>query len=61
MKLNQWLRDQDYTQTEFAAMIGVSPAFISLMCAGVKRPGIDPLAKIERATDGAVTVADFAR
>ena len=61
MKLNQWLRDHNITQTEFAATIGVSPAFISFMCAGVKRPGIDTLARIERATDGAVTVADFAR
>ena len=61
MKLNQWLRDHNYTQTEFASMVGVTPAFISMMCAGVKRPGIDTLARIERATDGAVTVADFAR
>lgn len=62
MKLRQWLSEhKDVTQTEFAARIGVSAGYVSRLCDdkdGVT-PSLQIAAKIQEATGGEVTMAEF--
>lgn len=59
MKLTDWLKDNKVTQTDFAERIGVTPGFISQICSGTSRPGLDRIGAIHRETLGQVTAADW--
>ena len=59
MKLADWLKVNGVTQVEFAKRIGVTSGFVSQMCAGVSRPGLDRIEAIHKATSGEVTATDF--
>jgi 3,4-dihydroxy 2-butanone 4-phosphate synthase/GTP cyclohydrolase II len=59
MKLAAWISAQNMTRTAFAARIGVSPSFITLLCNDDSWPGRRVAKAIFRETDGAVTAHDF--
>jgi 3,4-dihydroxy 2-butanone 4-phosphate synthase/GTP cyclohydrolase II len=59
MKLVEWLSEQKMTRTSFAARIGVSQAFITLLCNGKSYPGRRVAKAIFRETGGAVGPHDF--
>jgi transcriptional regulator with XRE-family HTH domain len=45
-----WLRRSALQRQELAAQLGVSKAYVSQILAGVRRPGLDTLVKIEALT-----------
>jgi DNA-binding transcriptional regulator YdaS (Cro superfamily) len=60
MKLNDWISDvAKITPAEFAGRIGVTRQAMSRYCAGERMPDAHMVEKIEKATKGAVTVADL--
>lgn len=58
MNLQKYIDVKKIKQIEFAALIGVSPAFINQICKGARRPSADVALQIEKATNGKVTVLD---
>ena len=58
MTLAEYLTEQ--TATALAAKIGCEVSTITRIAKGDRSPSIELAARIERATDGAVTVADLA-
>jgi len=59
MKLADWLKAKNVTQTEFADTIGVTPGFISQLISGVSKPGPGRIEAIHKATGGEVTATDL--
>lgn len=59
MTLDQYLRDQGLSLTAFAASIGRKPSQVHDWRSGRRTPRAEALADIQRATNGAVTAADF--
>lgn len=65
MKLSAWLDRRDesgkklITRAEFARRIGMSPASVTVYCAGDVWPTREALHAIVRETGGAVTANDF--
>jgi len=59
MTLDQWLRANEITRSEFAARIGVSQGFVSMLCSGAKKPSLHTLSAIQRVTKGEVALEDF--
>lgn len=59
MRLADWLKEKDITQTEFARRIGVTSGYVSQLCAGSFWPSRRVLIAIRRVTGGAVTANDF--
>jgi 3,4-dihydroxy 2-butanone 4-phosphate synthase / GTP cyclohydrolase II len=59
MKLSDWLVREGITKSDFAASIGVSPPTISDLCWGNQWLSRKTAKKIELATGGEVTAADF--
>jgi len=49
--LRKLLKDRKITQDELARKIGVTQGHISLICNGIKKPGLDVLVKISDALD----------
>ena len=58
MNLAAYLQSQNKTQEAFAAEIGVRQATVSRLKRG-KRPSLQLAAKIERATQGAVSASSW--
>jgi len=59
MTLAQWLRRTAVSQADFARMIGVTQATVCRYVAGTRIPRRAIMARIEHATGGQVTPADF--
>jgi predicted transcriptional regulator len=59
MTLAQWLRLASVSQADFARMIGVTQATVCRYAAGARIPRRAMMARIEQATGGQVTAADF--
>lgn len=59
MRLAQYLETRSIKRVEFAARIGVSPAWITALCDGTGWPSRDVADKIQRETAGDVTPDDF--
>ena len=54
--LRTYLSDRGITQEAFAATIGVTQATVSKLATGSIGPSLDLAIKIQKATDGVVTV-----
>jgi transcriptional regulator with XRE-family HTH domain len=59
MRLADYLSREGISDTEFAAMIGVSRMSVGRYRSGERRPEWDVLARIVEATRGEVTANDF--
>lgn len=59
MHLDQFLRTNGLTRAQFAERIGVGRLAVQRWATGHAKPRWQTIAKIEAATDGAVTAADF--
>lgn len=59
MRLEEYLRINNISKTDFARSIGMSIAHITNICNGWKNPSIKVIRKIIEATDGQVNVADL--
>lgn len=59
MKLGAWLDLTGTTEAAFAEKVGVSEAQINRIKHGVRMPSLDLAARIQAATDNAVTPNDF--
>lgn len=59
MKISDWLRTSEHSDTEFADRIGVSRQALSRYKAGTRMPRPEVLARIREATGNAVTADDF--
>lgn len=60
-KLRHFLRTSRITQADFARRLGISPAYISELVAGLKVPGLDLAVAIEDASGGLVRPRDMVR
>lgn len=61
MKLTEWLDREQIKRKDLAEAIGVTPSYITALCAGTLWPGRDIAEKIEKFTAGNVTPSDFYR
>jgi transcriptional regulator with XRE-family HTH domain len=61
MTLKEWLVRTKCTQADFANEIGVSQQLVNRWAAGVHRPRLPLIFKIEAATKGKVTARDFVK
>lgn len=59
MTLREWLAKSGQTRADLAERIGSSPRTIGHLATGDIRPSTDMAQRIERATAGAVTAADW--
>lgn len=59
MKLADFLRDNAISDTAFAALIGKDRSLVTRYKAGSVVPSLGVLARIQEATNGQVTPADF--
>jgi transcriptional regulator with XRE-family HTH domain len=59
MRLGEFLRSADISQTRFAALIGVRQATISRYISGEQIPSTPIVLKIRALTEGAVTLDDW--
>lgn len=61
MTLSDYLRERKETHEAFARRLGVHAVTVSKWTSGAMRPSWPKMEAIARATDGAVTAADFMR
>lgn len=60
MKLADYLSQAGISRGAFAAMVGVSPSYVTLLCTSDKAwPGREIAARIKELTNGSVTPDDF--
>lgn len=59
MTLSDFLEKKSIRQTDFAEQIGMSSAYVSMLCRGKIWPSRDVLHRIVAATGGKVTANDF--
>lgn len=59
MSIDEYLRRQGITQSEFARQVGVYPSTIHHLRAGTKLPSAETLARIVDTTRGAIGLQDF--
>jgi transcriptional regulator with XRE-family HTH domain len=59
MKLSDWLKENRWQGKQFAEMIGVSEALVSLLRRGHRTPTKEVLLRITKATNGKVKANDF--
>jgi len=59
MKLETWLARQGLSHTQFAKQLGTSQRLVSYWISGRHTPRLIAVARIEKATKGAVTMRDF--
>lgn len=59
--LKTYLDKRALTQSDFAEVVGTTPATISRIIKGKFRPGLELAVKIAEATDGAVPVSSWTR
>ena len=60
MKLKKWITREGLTQTDAAALIGMTGGHLSMLIAGKRRPSLSTLDRIDRVTEGKVTWKDWA-
>lgn len=60
MNLTQYLAQAEKSASELAAAIGCETSTITRIMRGERRPSINLAARIEAATDGKVSIKDFA-
>jgi DNA-binding transcriptional regulator YdaS (Cro superfamily) len=60
MRLGEYLRSADISQTRFAAQIGLRQPSVSRLISGMQNPSATTTRKIQSATQGAVGPADWA-
>ena len=60
MRLREYLRSADISQTRFAAQIGVQQGTVSRYISGTKIPSATVALKIRDASQGAVALDDWA-
>jgi transcriptional regulator with XRE-family HTH domain len=58
-KLKAWITDNNLTQREFAAMVGLSPTAVHQLLRGRNAPSVVAAIKIDDATGGAVPVRSW--
>jgi DNA-binding transcriptional regulator YdaS (Cro superfamily) len=58
-KLAAWLERTETKRSAFAESVGVSPSYVTQLCAGTIWPGRDVIERIRDATGGEVTANDF--
>ena len=56
-KLKEYLHDK--RKGDFAKSLGTSPAYLSQLLSGYRRPSLDLMVKIEAATCGAVPISSW--
>lgn len=61
MKLDDWMKENRWTTTEFAKKMDRNKATISQVRNGKARPGKELIARITEFTEGKVTEADLER
>ena len=59
MNLKDYLDIKSITRTRFASLVDVSQSHISNIILGKKKPSIDLVKKITRATKGEVSIVDL--
>lgn len=59
MELQKYLDTHKVSRDDLAAKIGTSPAYIYQIISGIRKPGIKTIAKIYKATNGLVGIADL--
>lgn len=59
MKLEQYLRENNEKPVAFANRIEVAPSTVTRIIRGERTPRIDLIAKIQAATGGKVSAADW--
>lgn len=59
MKLETYLSSKSLTRTEFAELIGTTQASVSRYVTGERRPSIEMIDKIDKATKGKVKMRDW--
>ncbi len=59
MKLETYLKTKSITRTDFAGLIGTTQASVSRYVSGERRPSIEMIDKIEKATRGKVKMRDW--
>lgn len=59
MRLEEWLRDREISQTDFAKKVGISPSMMSRIIGGSRNASIYLVGKIETLTGGAVGLEDW--
>lgn len=60
MKLTEYLDQPNQTATALAAKVGCEVSTITRLAKGERSPSIDLALRIERATNGDVTISDLA-
>lgn len=61
MKLEEYLSSNNLTQLKFSASAGISNVHLGRLIKGRHLPSIPMIKKIEKATNGKVTINDFLR
>ena len=59
MDLQNYIEKKEVTQTHMANLVGIKKAHMSLLVRGQRRPSPDLALRIQKATDGAVTVLEL--
>ena len=59
MLLKEWLDKKGLTQDQFAVQCGFSKGAVAKWVSGERFPRLEAMQKIEKITDGSVTVQDF--
>lgn len=55
----EFIKSSDTTQSAWAARLGISPGYLSLILAGHKQPSAELMWRIERETDRAVPMQSW--
>lgn len=58
-KLRNWRRDQGYSQTEVATLLGTSQKMISRYESGLSEPPIERALKLSHISKGVVPIKDW--
>ena len=59
MKIDEYLKSQSISQDKFARSLGVSPSHISQIRKGTKNPSVKLAKKIEKISNGTVSVIEL--
>jgi 3,4-dihydroxy 2-butanone 4-phosphate synthase/GTP cyclohydrolase II len=59
MKLAEYLEQHQIRRSDFAARIGKSQSYITMICSGEVWPSREAVSRITEVTGGAVTANDF--
>lgn len=57
--LRRWLFEHQETQAHFGTRVGITQSYLSEIISCSRRPSLDVIDKITKATKGAVTANDF--